>query len=144
MTRGTYRTTDADTMNAQAEIQSIRIPPTAAHVATIRVFVGAIARQVGCSEEMVEDLRLVASEAAAQAIEEGAATEGVELRIRLDGANLTLEIEPSGAFSAADADGDRPGDATERRALIQALFPQAEFEASEERSLLRLTVRHDD
>lgn len=128
-------------MSAQAEIQSIRIPPDAVHVVSIRVFVGAIARQLGYSEEAIEDLRLVASEAAAQAIEEGVATEGIELRAWFEGPRLTVEIQPSGVFSPADAEG--PGQTTERRALIEALFPDAEFGMDDERSLLRLSVSHD-
>ena len=126
-------------MDALTDLQSIRIPPDTAHVATIRVFVGAVARQVGYSEEVIEDLRLVASEAAAQAIEEGVAAEGIELRAWLDDARLTIEIEPSGAF-APSSDGDRQPQTTERRALIEALFPDAAFEPSGDRGLLRVRV----
>jgi anti-sigma regulatory factor (Ser/Thr protein kinase) len=127
-------------MDALTDLQSIRIPADARHVASIRVFVGAVARQVGYSEEVIEDLRLVASEAAAQAIEEGVAAEGIELRAWLEGARLTVEIEPSGAF-ALSADGEPPAPATERRALIQALFPDAAFETRDDgRSLLRVSV----
>lgn len=127
-------------MNAPPDLQSIRIPPDTRHVASIRVFVGAVARQVGYSEEVIEDLRLVASEAAAQAIEEGVAAEGIELRAWLEGPRLTIEIEPSGAFPPS-ADGDRPAQTIERRALIEALFPDAAFEAGGNgRSLLRVSV----
>ena len=127
-------------MDTPTELQSIRIPPDTAHVATVRVFVGAVARQVGYSEEVIEDLRLVASEAAAQAIEEGVAADGIELRARLEGHRLTIEIEPCGAFSSSSDDG-RPAQTTERRALIEALFPDASFETSGEgRSLLRVSV----
>ena len=126
-------------MDALTDLQSIRIPPETAHVATIRVFVGAVARRVGYSEEVIEDLRLVASEAAAQAIEEGVAAEGIELRAWLEGPRLTIEIEPSGAFMPS-SDGDRPPQTTERRALIEALFPDAAFETSGGGSLLRVRV----
>ena len=129
-------------MSAQAEIQSIRIPPDTLHVASVRVFVGAVARRVGYSEEVIEDLRLVASEAAAQALEEGVAFEGIELRAWLVGPRLTLEIEPSGTFSATP-DGERPAQTTERRSLIEALFPDAEFEMHDGRSLLRVSVPDD-
>jgi anti-sigma regulatory factor (Ser/Thr protein kinase) len=128
-------------MNAQAELQSIRIPPDAAHVVSIRAFVGAVARQVGYSEEAIEDLRLVASEAAAQAIEEGGAANGIELRARLDGPRMTIEIQPSGTFTFADGKG--PPQTAERRALIEALFPDAEFETDNGRSVLRVRVPHD-
>jgi anti-sigma regulatory factor (Ser/Thr protein kinase) len=126
-------------MNAQVELQSIRIPPATVHVASVRAFVGAVARQVGYSEEVIEDLRLVASEAAAQALEEGVADDGIELRAWLAGPRLTVEIEPSGAFAPATG-GGHPAQTTERRALIEALFPDAEFETRDDRSLLRLSV----
>ncbi|HZN43220.1 MAG TPA: ATP-binding protein [Actinomycetota bacterium] len=130
-------------MDALTDLQSIRIPPDTAHVSSVRVFVGAVARQMGCSEEVIEDLRLVASEAAAQAIEEGVAAEGIELRAWLEGPRLTIEIEPSGLFSPS-IDGERPAQTTERRALIEALFPDAAFEArGDGRSLLRVRVPDD-
>lgn len=126
-------------MSAQAELQSIRIPPATVHVASIRAFVGAVARQADYSEEVVEDLRLVASEAAAQALEEGGADDGIELRAWLAGPRLTVEIEPAGVFAPATG-GGRPAQTTERRALIEALFPDAEFETRDDRSLLRISV----
>ena len=130
-------------MDSLTDLQSIRIPPDTAHVATMRVFVGAVARQAGYSEEVIEDLRLVASEAASQAIEEGVAAGGIELRARLEGPHLTIEIEPSGSFPLS-ADGERPPQTTERRALIEALFPDAAFEASGDGSaLLRVSVPDD-
>jgi anti-sigma regulatory factor (Ser/Thr protein kinase) len=129
-------------MDALTDLQSIRIPPDSAHVASIRVFVGAVARQVGYSEEVIEDLRLVASEAAAQAIEEGVAADGIELRAWLEGPRLTIEIEPSGV--ALSADGERPAQTIERRALIEALFPDAVFESRGERhALVRVSVPDD-
>jgi anti-sigma regulatory factor (Ser/Thr protein kinase) len=127
-------------MSAQTEIQRIRIPPDAAHVAAIRVFVGVVARQIGCSEELIEDLRLAASEAAAQAIEEGVAADGIELSARPDGPRLTIEIRPCGAFSPV---GDGPARSTERRALIEALFPDAEFDVDDGCSVLRVSVPYD-
>ncbi len=130
-------------MDALTDLRSIRIPPDTVHVASVRVFVGAVARQVGYSEEVIEDLRLVASEAAAQAIEEGVAADGIELRAWLDGPRLTIEIEPSGMFPPS-ADGDRPAQTTERRALIEALFPDAAFETGGDGgSLLRVSVPDD-
>ena len=131
-----------DPMRAQAEPQSIRIPSATAPVASCRAFVGGVARQAGYSEEVIEDLRLVASEAAAQALEEGVADEGIELRARMDGPRLTIEIEPSGWFAGA-AEGGHPEQTAARRALIEALFPDAEFETRDERSLLRLSVPDD-
>lgn len=123
-------------MGATPERLSIRIPPDAAHVAAVRAFVGAVGRQVGCSEESIDDLRLVATEACAQAIEDGAAHDGIEVRTVLEDQRLVLEIEPTGAFDRSPVGLDGAAGASTRRALIQGLFPQAEFDAM--RGLLRV------
>ena len=115
-------------MSTRLDRLSIRIPPDAAHVAAVRAFVGAVGRQVGCSEESIDDLRLVATEACAQAIEDGAAGGGIEVRTLLSDRRLVLEIEPSGAFERA-LDGLNGAGVSTRRALIEGLFPEAEFDA---------------
>ena len=106
---------------------SIRIPSGTKHVASVRAFVGAVGRSSGCSEEAVDDLRLVATEACAQAIEEDAPPDGIEVRSLLEDGRLLLEIEPCGRFDRAPEGLDGVSDST-RRALIEGLFPDAEFE----------------
>jgi len=116
-------------MSARPGQLSIRIPPDAAQVAAVRAFVGAIGRQAGCSEETIDDLRLVATEACAQAIEDAAAGDGIEVRATPDeGGRLVLEIEPAGAFEHAAAGLDGSSGPSTRRALIEGLFPDAEFD----------------
>jgi len=130
-------------MSAQPSPLSIRIPPDAAQVAAVRAFVGAVGRQAGCSEETIDDLRLVATEACAQAIEEDAAAEGIEVRTTLDPAGrLILEIEPTGAFDLAPAGLDGSSGPSTRRALIEGLFPDAEFDAG--RGVLRVGASPQD
>ena len=104
---------------------SIRIPPGTAHVASVRAFVGAVGRTTGCSEEAVDDLRLVATEACAQAIEQDAPPAVIEVRSLVDGGRLLVAIEPCGR-APKGLDGGS-GRAT-RRALIEGLFPDAEFD----------------
>ena len=115
-------------MGAPSDRLSIRIPPDAAQVAAVRAFVGAVGRQAGCSEETIDDLRLVATEACAQAIEEGAARGGIEVRTVLEERRLVLEIEPTGAFEGSSVTLDGATGASTRRALIEGLFPEAEFD----------------
>ena len=117
---------------------SIRIPPGTAHVASVRAFVGALGRSIGCSEEAVDDLRLVATEACAQAIEEDAPGDGIEVRSMVDGNRLLLEIEPCGRFELAPEGLDGVSGRSTRRALIEGLFPDAEFDRG--REILRVTV----
>lgn len=123
-------------MSAPSDRLSIRIPPDAAHVAAVRAFVGAVGRQVGCSEESIDDLRLVATEACAQAIEDGLAHDGIEVRTVLEDRRLVLEIEPVGAFERSPQGLDGATGVSTRRALIEGLFPEAEFEL--DRGVLRV------
>jgi Histidine kinase-like ATPase domain len=106
---------------------SIRFPPRTGHVASVRAFVGAVGRSTGCSEEAVDDLRLVATEACAQAIEQDEPPAVIEVRSLVDGARLLVEIEPCGRFDGAPEGLDEVSGAT-RRALIEGLFPDAEFD----------------
>lgn len=117
---------------------AIRIPAGSAHVASVRAFVGAIGRRVGCSEEAIDDLRLAATEACAQAIEEHAADDGVEVRTLLDDRRLLLEVEPTGSFARAPDGLDGASAGSTRRALIEGLFPDAEFDR--QASVLRIAV----
>jgi Histidine kinase-like ATPase domain len=117
---------------------TIRIPPGTAHVASVRAFVGAIGRRVGCSAETIDDLRLAATEACAQAIEERAAEDGVEVRTVLDDRHLLLEVQPTGSFARAPEGLDGASAGSTRRALIEGLFPDAEFDR--EASVLRIAV----
>src|SRR4029450_8926509 len=80
---------------------SIRIPPGTAHVASVRAFVGAVGRTTGCSEEAVDDLRLVGTGAGAQGGEQDAPPAVIEVRTLLDGGRLLVEIEPCGRFDRA-------------------------------------------
>ena len=106
----------------------IRIPPGTAHVASVRAFVGAVGRSTGCSEEAVDDLRLVATEACAQAIEQDAPPVVIEVRSSVDGGRLLVEIEPCGRFDRAPEGLDGVSGRATRRGLIEGLFPDAEFD----------------
>jgi serine/threonine-protein kinase RsbW len=129
-------------MTAPSERLSIRIPPDAAHVAAVRAFVGAVGRQVGCSEESIDDLRLVATEACAQAIEDGAAHEAIEVRTVVEDRRLVLEIEPAGTFDRSAEGLDVTTGLATRRALIEGLFPAAEFDAG--KGVLRVGASAQD
>ncbi len=77
-------------MTDAADVRSMHIPPDTRHVAAIRSFVGAVGRAAGCSQETIEDLRLAATEACAQALEQAAAPDGIDVRVsgtRKDGSS---------------------------------------------------------
>jgi len=124
-------------MRRTNDVQTMHIPPDAVHVASIRAFLGAVGRHLGCSDETIEDLRLAVTEACGQALEQGAAPDGVYLRASVEGGRLAVEIEPAGTFERGELDG---AEGVSRRELIRALFPDAGLEEREGRGVLRLTA----
>lgn len=130
----------ADQMSAEAT--RIRVPTTPEHIATVRAFIGAVGRHFGCSEETVEDLRLAATETCAQALEEGTAPNGIEVRASFEDGSFVLEIEPGAWFvPSPTADPLDPTSGDRRRALVSALFPDVRvLTADDGTPTLRLTA----
>lgn len=124
------------------EVTRIRVPPAAQHISTVRGFIGVVGRHFGCSEETVEDLRLAATEACAQALEEGTAPNGIEVRASFEAGSFVLEIEPGARFvPSPTADPLDPTSGDRRRALVSALFPDVRvLTADDGTPILRLTA----
>lgn len=118
------------------------VPPASEHVATIRSFVGAVGRHFGCEDETIEDMRLAVTEVCAQALEEGIATEGFELRAWLGDPFLVLEIEPAARFAdpVAPREPLDPASGGSRRALLGALFEGMEVIERDGAKVLRIPV----
>ncbi|HSD48369.1 MAG TPA: ATP-binding protein [Actinomycetota bacterium] len=119
-----------------AQVTRIHIPAAAEHIATVRAFIGAVARHSGCTEETVEDLRLAATETCAQALAEGTAPDGIDVRASLEAGDLVIEIEPAARFVSplAPADPLDPSSGERRRALVSALFPDVRILAPDDGS----------
>ena len=60
------------------------------------------------------------------------------VRSLVDGGRLLVEIEPCGRFDGAPEGLDEVSGRSTRRALIEGLFPDAEFDR--ERAVLRISV----
>jgi hypothetical protein len=89
----------------------------------VRIFVGAVAERWNVPEAARGDLRLVASELFAGAVEAGAG-EDVSFTLTSDGDRVSLQaagVDPLGAEETPDAGGW-----AERLDLIRALFPDAD------------------
>jgi hypothetical protein len=89
----------------------------------VRIFVGAVAERMGVPEPTRDDLRLVASELFAGAVETGQ-RDDVSFTIAHEDDAVALHargVDPLGAGGAAD-----PRVWAERVELIRALFPDAE------------------
>lgn len=124
------------------EVTRIRVPPAAEHISTVRAFIGVVGRHFGCTEETVEDLRLAATETCAQALEEGTAPNGIEVRGSFEAGIFVLEIEPGARFvPSPTADPLDPTSGDRRRALVSALFPDVRVLTAEDGTpSLRLTA----
>ncbi|HEX2367918.1 MAG TPA: ATP-binding protein [Acidimicrobiia bacterium] len=72
----------------------ISVPGAPRYVATLRLFVGGLARQAGCDDEGVADLKLAVSELATAVVEAG--SEVIEVTADLDGDGLVVRL-PSAA-----------------------------------------------
>ena len=125
-------------MAEAVDVRSMHIPPETRHVASVRSFVGAIARSAGCSQETIEDLRLAVTEACGYALEHGAAPDGIDLQVWVEGGRLIVEVVPVGTFGRADGAEGVP-----RWALIEALFPDAEHQVRDGTGVLRFTAASD-
>jgi hypothetical protein len=102
-------------------------------IVTVRVFVGAVARQLGCSDKDAEDARLAASEACSQAIvddDNSSGTLSVAADRAGDAVRFTISRRPS-----QRATGPRPQGSQEARApdavpdhldVVRALFPETQ------------------
>jgi hypothetical protein len=88
----------------------------------VRIFVGAVAERWNVPEAAGEDLRLVASELFAGAVEAGAG-EDISFTLTSDGYRVSLEA--TGVDLGAEESPD-PGGWGDRLDLIRALFPDAD------------------
>lgn len=118
----------------------LEIDPDQQLVPTARMFAATVARQLGCGEDSVLDLKIAVSEActnAVQAHNKRGVADRITLRIEEGPDGLVCEVsdaglgldaepgEPPEVFrQAAEGTGDQPGMGL---ALIRALFPSAEF-----------------
>lgn len=118
---------------------TFEVPSDPAYLSTIRLFAGAVARHFRCSEDSIDDLKVVLSEACSNAIALSAKSSEAASRIRLtaglEGTKLEFLVHDGGF---APSDGSAKGaDKLEAKTdditralgveLIQALFPDAEL-----------------
>jgi anti-sigma regulatory factor (Ser/Thr protein kinase) len=129
----------------------LEIDPDPQLVPTARMFAATVARQLGCAEDAVLDLKIAVSEACTSALEGSAlAHEPVRLAVVESGNDLLYEVtdasyvfhaipdEPAEVFDKV-ADG-APDDQEMRLALIRALFPSAEVASVDSHSAIRFRV----
>jgi len=129
----------------------LEIDPDPQLVPTARMFAATVARQLGCPEDAVLDLKIAVSEACTSALEGSAlAHEPVRLLVAESGDELVYEVtDPSYAFHEIPDEPNEvfekvvdgaPDDQEMRLALIRALFPSAEVASVDSHSAIRFRV----
>lgn len=129
----------------------LEIDPDPQLVPTARMFAATVARQLGCPEDAVLDLKIAVSEACTSALEGSAlANEPVRLSVIENGDSLVYEVtdasfgfheipdEPTEVFDQV-AEGTTD-DQQMRLAVLRALFPSAEVASQGNHSAIRFRV----
>jgi serine/threonine-protein kinase RsbW len=131
----------------------LEIDPDPQLVPTARMFAATVARQLGCPEEAVMDVKIAVSEACTNAVQAhiDRHVEGpIRLKVEEEGHGLVYEVQDAGhgidemppdppeVFQRAIETGT--GDDGMGLALIRALFPSVSFEPRDNGTLVRFRV----
>jgi len=118
-----------------AETFDLDLPAAPEHLGTARAFVASLARGLGVSGELVEDLKLAVSEACTDALP---GSRNVRLRAVVEGRVLRFEIDAPGSSTVAA--GLDAVSAPARFDLVRSLFPDAVIEHDGPRRQIRFTL----
>lgn len=125
---------------------TLDVPANTGQVRTVRLFVSAIARQHGCEETSIEDLKLAVSEGCNLALSTLDESAGDRLKVMVGVDNQGLAFQLSSVRNRDTAKGtatEEPGmldAATMGRDLITALFPEAQVKEDEQGAKVELLL----
>jgi serine/threonine-protein kinase RsbW len=128
----------ADTSSSGVGSVELRIPPSAEHLALVRLALTGVAAVGEASEELVTDLKLAVTEACTNAIQHAypdGAGEGsqVIVRIMLEPNGITIEVEDHGvgfdATGGVDTSESRSPEGGMGLWIISALIQDLEIES---------------
>lgn len=92
----------------------LKIPCMSEFVVTARAQAELIARRMNFKNEKIQDIKSAVGEACDNAIEHGSSHRGVDIRYRIEGANLVIEVEDYGpGFEIDEINDDLPSPFTE-------------------------------
>jgi serine/threonine-protein kinase RsbW len=131
----------------------LEIDPDPKLVPTARMFAATVARQLGCPEDAVLDVKIAVSEACTNAVQaqiDRNVETPVRLKVEEQGPGLVYEVQDAG--HGIDEIPEEPPEVFQRAvegtvddqgmglALIRALFPSAEFEPRGEGTVVRFQI----
>jgi anti-sigma regulatory factor (Ser/Thr protein kinase) len=105
------------------------VPADAAFLETARLFAGAVARELGVDEDLVDDAKLGLSEACLVAGGDGGS---LRIRASLDGNGVRFRVEPDAPPTGPSADGEpslqEAAEPDLAEALLRGLFPDVRLD----------------
>jgi hypothetical protein len=105
---------------------SLELPSDATMLSSARLFAAAVAREAGCAEDLLDDVKLAVSEACTEAIRRsGVGDDRISLRAEVGNGAVTFEV--TGPVGQAPA----PEDDLDHFSLIAALFEDARRHGSD-------------
>ena len=131
----------------------LEIDPDPKLVPTARMFAATVARQLGCPEDAVLDVKIAISEACTNAVQaqlDRNVDTPVRLTVEEQGPGLVYEVQDAG--HGIDEIPAEPPEVFQRAAeggaedqgmgiaLIRALFPSAEFEPRDQGTVVRFRI----
>lgn len=125
---------------------TLDVPANTGQVRTVRLFVSAVARQHGCEETSIEDLKLAVSEGCNLALSTLDESAGDRLKVLVAVGNQGLAFQLSSVRNqnsdakGATTDAAMLDAATMGRDLITALFPEAQVQEDEQGAKVELLL----
>ena len=122
---------------ASGDRLSLEIPPDSAHILTVRLFAGGVARSLGLDDETADLLRLALTEVCSESIERR--EEGrIVVDVSPDADPIRVTVVATGILG--DGSHTSPTEATYRRTLIEALVPDVTFVEERDRLTVEFTL----
>jgi hypothetical protein len=106
---------------------SLELPSDATMLSSARLFAAAVAREAGCAEDLLDDVKLAVSEACTEAIRRSGVGDDDRISLRAEVGNGAVTFEVTGPVGQAPA----PEDDLDHFSLIAALFEDARRHGSD-------------
>jgi hypothetical protein len=117
-------------------------------VATARLFASSVARQVGCSEDTVEDLKLAISESCGILVRGSGHRDALHLRLQPDREELLVEVVGGDPIPEGVLDGreDTPDSFARSTSVdvLRSLYPEAEIMPTSETTRVTFRIPVED
>ena len=112
---------------AAVDTFSLELPSNPAMLSSARLFAAAVAREAGCAEDLLDDVKLAVSEACTEAIWRSGVGDDDRISLRAEVGHGAVTFEVTGPVGQAPAAGDD----LDHFSLVRALFHDARRHGSD-------------